>query len=156
MNRHKPHFAWGFYGHRATLYRDTIPHDGFNIIKKWIERNNADYFVVTSNIDGQFQKAGYDEERVYEVHGSIHWLQYLARCNDKIWRNDEVFQIDETTMRASASLPRCLSEAFDQIRGSAAGNVGIMARLLGAFQTIASLTTDQRRRQALVLCPHLS
>ncbi len=103
-----PHFAWGFYGHRTNLYRDAIPHDGFNIIKKWIEKNNAEYFVVTSNVDGQFQKAGYDEELVYEVHGSIHWLQCQARCNDKIWRNDETFHIDESTMRACDSLPQCI------------------------------------------------
>jgi len=102
-----PHFAWGFYGHRANLYRDTIPHDGFNIIKKWIEHNKAEYFVVTSNVDGQFQKAGYDEEQVYEVHGSIHWLQCQTRCNNKIWRNDEIFQIDETVMRALDPLPCC-------------------------------------------------
>jgi len=37
-----PHFAWGFYGHRTNLYRNTIPHDGFHIIKKWIEKNSAD------------------------------------------------------------------------------------------------------------------
>lgn len=103
-----PHFAWGFYGHRTNLYRDTIPHEGFHIIKKWIERNSAKYFVVTSNVDGQFQKAGYDEELMYEVHGSIHWLQCQARCNDTIWRNDEVFQIDDTTMRAADPLPRCI------------------------------------------------
>ena len=102
-----PSFAWGFYGHRANLYRDTIPHEGFRIIMKWIEQNNADYFVVTSNVDGQFQKAGYDEERIYEVHGSIHWLQCQARCNDTIWHNDGVFQIDESTMRASQPLPQC-------------------------------------------------
>jgi len=42
-----------------------------------------------------------------EVHGSIHWLQCQARCNDRIWRNEEVFQIDETTMRACDPLPRC-------------------------------------------------
>jgi NAD-dependent SIR2 family protein deacetylase len=102
-----PHFAWGFYGHRTNLYRDTIPHEGFHIIKKWIERNNADFFVVTSNVDGQFQKAGYDEERIYEAHGSIHWLQCQARCNNKIWRNEEIFRIDETTMRARDPLPRC-------------------------------------------------
>jgi len=102
-----PEFAWGFYGHRTNLYRDTIPHEGFHIIKTWIERNNADYFVVTSNVDGQFQKAGYDEERMYEVHGSIHWLQCQARCNDAIWRNDQQFRIDENTMRASLPLPLC-------------------------------------------------
>jgi NAD-dependent SIR2 family protein deacetylase len=103
-----PHFAWGFYGHRTNLYRVTIPHEGFHLIKKWIEHNSAEYFVVTSNVDGQFQKAGYDEERMYEVHGSIHWLQCQARCNDKIWRNDAVFQIDEATMRACDPLPRCI------------------------------------------------
>ncbi|MEI6306630.1 MAG: Sir2 family NAD-dependent protein deacetylase [Deltaproteobacteria bacterium] len=102
-----PHFAWGFYGHRTNLYRDTIPHEGFHIIRKWIDRNNADYFVATSNVDGQFQKAGYSEERIYEVHGSIHWLQCQARCNDAIWHNDEVFRIDENTMRAYDPLPLC-------------------------------------------------
>jgi NAD-dependent SIR2 family protein deacetylase len=103
-----PNFAWGFYGHRTNLYRETIPHNGFQIIQRWIERNNADYFVVTSNVDGQFQKAGYSDDRIYEAHGSIHWLQCQARCSDKIWQNDAVFQIDETVMRACDPLPRCI------------------------------------------------
>ena len=102
-----PHFAWGFYGHRTNLYRETIPHNGFRIIKKWIERNKAEYFVITSNVDGQFQKAGYDDDRIYEVHGSIHWLQCQACCNNKLWYNDAVFRIDETTMRACDPLPVC-------------------------------------------------
>lgn len=42
-----------------------------------------------------------------------------------------------------------LAEAFDQIRGNTAGNVALIARMLGALHTIGSLTTDQRRRQAL-------
>lgn len=103
-----PHFAWGFYGHRTNRYRDTIPHDGFTIIKKWIQHNKAEYFVVTSNVDGQFQKAGYDDEQIYEVHGSIHWLQCQTRCNDKIWRNNDIFRIDETVMRALDPLPCCI------------------------------------------------
>jgi len=102
-----PHFAWGFYGHRTNLYRDIIPHEGFHIIRKWIEHNNADYFVATSNVDGQFQKAGYDEERIYEVHGSIHWLQCQNRCSNSIWGNEALLTIDETTMRADDPLPRC-------------------------------------------------
>jgi NAD-dependent SIR2 family protein deacetylase len=102
-----PSFGWGFYGHRTNLYRDTVPHDGFHIIKKWIERNNADYFVVTSNVDGQFQKAGFAEERTLEVHGSIHWLQCQSPCNASIWENDEVIRIDEATMRARQPLPSC-------------------------------------------------
>jgi uncharacterized membrane protein len=42
-----------------------------------------------------------------------------------------------------------LAEAFDQIRGSAAGNVAVMARMLGAIDTIASLTVTPCHRRAL-------
>jgi uncharacterized membrane protein len=42
-----------------------------------------------------------------------------------------------------------LTEAFEQIRGSAEGNVAIMARMLSAFETLADLTTRPRRRRAL-------
>lgn len=101
-----PAFGWGFYGHRTNLYRSTVPHEGFHIIRKWIERNHADYFVVTSNVDGQFQKAGYADERLVEVHGSIHHLQCHKPCNCSIWPNDEVIPVDETSMRAR-HIPRC-------------------------------------------------
>jgi uncharacterized membrane protein len=42
-----------------------------------------------------------------------------------------------------------LAEAFDQIRGSAIGNAGIMVRMLGDLETLAGLTTSPRRRRAL-------
>jgi len=42
-----------------------------------------------------------------------------------------------------------LAEAFDQIRRSAEGNVAIMERMLGAIDTIASLTVSPCHRRAL-------
>jgi len=42
-----------------------------------------------------------------------------------------------------------LAEAFDQIRGSAAGNVAIMARMLSAFETLIDLTDRSNRRRAI-------
>ena len=42
-----------------------------------------------------------------------------------------------------------VAESFDQIRGSAIGNVAIMLRMLGALQTIASLTASPSRRRTL-------
>jgi len=47
------------------------------------------------------------------------------------------------------SFQSLLSEAFDQIRENAKGNLGIMLRMLGALRTIASLTANPGRRQAL-------
>ncbi len=101
-----PAFAWGFYGHRTNLYRETIPHKGFHILKSWIESKDAEYFVVTSNVDGQFQKAGYDEDRISEVHGSIHWLQCLTPCSSETWGNYETFRLDSESMRV-VRIPHC-------------------------------------------------
>lgn len=101
-----PAFGWGFYGHRTNLYRDTVPHEGFQIIRRWIDQKAATYFVVTSNVDGQFQKAGYAEEQILEVHGSIHWLQCSTPCCETIWPNHEQIPVDEISMRAG-HIPRC-------------------------------------------------
>jgi NAD-dependent SIR2 family protein deacetylase len=101
-----PAFGWGFYGHRARLYRETVPHEGFAILLRWIERLALPSFVVTSNVDGQFQKAGFAPERVLEVHGSIHHLQCSEPCSGSIWRNEEEVPVEEATMRARR-IPRC-------------------------------------------------
>jgi NAD-dependent SIR2 family protein deacetylase len=101
-----PAFGWGFYGHRTNLYRATVPHDGFGLVRRWIERFGLDSFVVTSNVDGQFQRAGFDPDRVLEVHGSIHHLQCTEPCTTAIWENREQIAVDETTMRAR-QIPVC-------------------------------------------------
>ena len=101
-----PAFGWGFYGHRLRLYRETAPHQGFQLLLGWMDRLALPGFVVTSNVDGQFQKAGFAEERVLEVHGSIHHLQCLAPCAGAIWENREEVPVDEATMRAR-HVPRC-------------------------------------------------
>ena len=56
------------------------------------------------------------------------------------------------TLRVIAIVPTfegLLAEAFDQIRASAEGNVAIMARMLGALNTIASLTVSPSHLRAL-------
>ena len=102
-----PGLGWGFYGHRARLYRATEPHAGFRVLRQWTERFGLAHFVVTSNVDGQFQKAGFDEERILEVHGSIHHLQCLGPCTGAIWSSREEVPVDSGTMRA-LRIPRCI------------------------------------------------
>ena len=98
-----PELAWGFYGHRLALYRDTAPHAGFAILAGW-----APSRVFTSNVDGQFQRAGWAEDTVGEVHGSIHHLQCLLPCRQAVWSADGlVVEVDPDTMRATGPLPGC-------------------------------------------------
>lgn len=70
-----PYRAWGFYGHRLNLYRQTIPHQGFKLLLKWAQNKSESSFIFTSNVDGHFQKAGFSEDQICECHGSIHHIQ---------------------------------------------------------------------------------
>lgn len=83
-----PKYAWKLFGSRIQLYKDTVPHSGFSVLKDWIAQYNLDYFILTSNVDGQFQKAGFDDRRIREVHGSVHYFQglYPEKCNT-VWIN---------------------------------------------------------------------
>ncbi len=106
--RQDPHLAWAFYGHRLNLYRTTVPHRGFAQLLALGASKPKGYFVFTSNVDGQFQKAGFSADRIVECHGSIHHSQCLAPCGDQIWEAvNEVVNIDESTFRALDPLPRC-------------------------------------------------
>ncbi|MBN8505012.1 MAG: hypothetical protein J0L58_11080 [Burkholderiales bacterium] len=107
----EPELAWGFYGHRLQLYRDTLPHAGFALLKAWGERLPGGAAVFTSNVDGQFQAAGFDT--VHECHGSIHWLQCLNGCGRPPEPADALRpDIDEATCRWRGVLPRCACGAL--------------------------------------------
>ena len=106
--RINPKRAWGFYGHRLDLYRSTVPHQGFSILKKLAERMPNGCFVATSNVDGQFQKAGFDPNRVLEIHGSIHFLQCLDGCREYVWSaNCLEPKIDSERCLWTGNLPTC-------------------------------------------------
>ena len=69
------------------------------------------FFVFTSNVDGQFQRAGFPSDRIVEVHGAIDWLQCTAECGIGIYEcdpsNTKPVEVDEQTMRAVGPLPSC-------------------------------------------------
>jgi NAD-dependent SIR2 family protein deacetylase len=103
-----PRLAWGFYGHRLNLYRRTDPHEGFFQLHEMVAPKHGGYFVFTSNVDGQFQKANYDEDNIVECHGSVHHLQCTEPCCDDIWDASQLeINIDETLLEATEPLPVC-------------------------------------------------
>lgn len=101
--------AWGFYGHRLNIYRQVIPHQGFTLLQAIGATLEHGTFVFTSNVDGQFQKAGIAQECTNEIHGSIHHLQCMdERCSIAIWSADNFNpRVDEETCRLTSELPSC-------------------------------------------------
>jgi NAD-dependent SIR2 family protein deacetylase len=106
-----PRLAWGFYGHRLKLYRRTVPHPGFAILRRIGAMLPQGAFVFTSNVDGQFQKAGFADHRISECHGSIHHLQCSADCTGDpgdIWPADDFDpEIDESECLLTGEWPLC-------------------------------------------------
>ena len=101
-----PNLAWAFYGHRLHLYRDTNPHAGFKTLLDLAKEKDDNYFVYTSNVDGQFQKAGFDQDKIVEVHGSIHHVQCRGACKG-IYKADNIFvEINMDKFQALA-IPLC-------------------------------------------------
>ena len=104
-----PKRAWGFYGHALALFRQTEPHNGFSLLKKWGERVPHGYGVFTSNVDEHFQKAGFDQSKINECHGSIFQLQCATPCIDDTWRADQFIpELDIENCLLQNSLPLCI------------------------------------------------
>jgi len=102
-----PQLAWAFYGHRLHLYRDTEPHEGFRKLLELSNTKKYGAYIFTSNVDGQFQKSGFSEEKMMECHGSIHHLQCIDNCQGMLWSADDTFVEIEEGFKAKEPLPAC-------------------------------------------------
>lgn len=50
---------------------------------------NKDYFVLTTNVDHCFQKAGFDKSRLFYTQGDYGLFQCSAPCHDKTYDNEQ-------------------------------------------------------------------
>jgi NAD-dependent SIR2 family protein deacetylase len=106
--RAEPRRAWGFYGHRLALYRKALPHPGHGLLRRWAATTRHGARVFTSNVDGHFEKAGFDTLHVDECHGSIHHLQCLAPCREAVWSAAQFAPVvDEARCELLGPLPAC-------------------------------------------------
>lgn len=62
-----------------SVYKDL-----YNIIK------DKDYFIITTNVDGQFLKGNFNKEKIFEVQGSYGKIQCQKACHNKLYDNTEM------------------------------------------------------------------
>jgi NAD-dependent SIR2 family protein deacetylase len=111
--REDPGLAWGFYGHRLNLYRATAPHTGFARLLAWCAAKPRGGYALTSNVDGQFQRAGFDPGRVVEAHGTIETWQCTGDCGAGLFpAAPATIAVDPVTFRAADPLPTCACGAL--------------------------------------------
>lgn len=72
---------------------------------------NKDYFVLTTNVDHQFQKAGFDKRRLFYTQGDYGLFQCPTPCHNRTYDNEAVirrmFEEQENMLVPSELVPRC-------------------------------------------------
>ncbi len=72
---------------------------------------DKDYFVITTNVDHQFQKAGFNKQRLFYTQGDYGLFQCATPCHQKTYDNEDVIKrmiAEQHDMRIpSALVPHC-------------------------------------------------
>ena len=72
---------------------------------------DKDYFVITTNVDHQFQKAGFDKQRLFYTQGDYGLFQCAKPCHQKTYDNEEMVKrmiAEQQDMRIPSELvPHC-------------------------------------------------
>ncbi len=72
---------------------------------------DKDYFVITTNVDHCFQKAGFDKTRLFYTQGDYGLFQCSVPCHDETYDNEELVRrmvAEQRDMRIPTELiPRC-------------------------------------------------
>ena len=72
---------------------------------------DKDYFVITTNVDHCFQKAGFEKKRLFYTQGDYGLFQCSEPCSEETWDNEESVRqmyFQQRDMRIPSSLiPRC-------------------------------------------------
>ncbi len=82
-----------------------VYHDLYNLVR------DKDYFILTTNVDHCFQKAGFEKRRLFYTQGDYGLWQCSKPCHKKTYDNETIVKqmvVEQENMRIPSSLiPRC-------------------------------------------------
>lgn len=101
---------WAYWSRYIAVNRyDDAPKPVYNKLFELV--NGKDYFVITTNVDHCFQKAGFDKKRLFYTQGDYGLFQCSEPCHKKTYDNEEVINkmvAQQKDMKIPmALLPRC-------------------------------------------------
>ena len=82
---------WGYWSKHALLNRFIPP--ALPLYKELYEIvKNKEYFVITTNVDHQFYKAGFAGERIFATQGDYGEIQCQKGCHQKVYNAEKLFK----------------------------------------------------------------
>lgn len=105
-----PEEHWAYWSRYIYINRYSDADNG--VYKKLFELvKNKDYFVLTTNVDHQFQKAGFDKKRLFYTQGDYGLFQCSVPCHNETYDNEKIIRkmfAEQENMRVPAELvPKC-------------------------------------------------
>lgn len=101
---------WGYWSKHALMNRFDPPAlplytELYDLVK------NKEYFVLTTNVDHQFYKAGFDEKRIFATQGDYGKIQCQKACHSKTYDAKDLFRKMDKARRdcliPSELVPKC-------------------------------------------------
>ena len=105
-----PEEHWAYWSRHIYCNRYT---DATNdVYKKLFELvKDRNYFVLTTNVDHQFQKAGFDKNRLFYTQGDYGLFQCSEPCHNETYDNEKIVRrmfAEQKNMRVPSELvPKC-------------------------------------------------
>ena len=101
---------WAWWSRHILINRyEKAPKPVYENLLKLVKDRN--YFVITTNVDHQFQKAGFDKNRLFYTQGDYGLFQCSRACHNKTYDNrNEILRMvsEQNDMRIpSVLIPRC-------------------------------------------------
>lgn len=101
---------WGYWSKHALLGGADIP--ALPLYRQMYELlKDKNYFVLTTNVDEQFRKAGFDKDRIFATQGSYERIQCKRACHFKTYNAVDMFrQMDQARKDCcvpSYMVPKC-------------------------------------------------
>ncbi len=118
----KDMYSGGFY-HFESLEEHWAYWSRYVFINRYMDSDNGtykklfelvkdkNYFVLTTNVDHQFQKAGFDKHKLFYTQGDYGLFQCSEPCHNKTYDNEEIIRrmfTEQKNMRIPSELiPKC-------------------------------------------------
>ena len=105
-----PEEHWAYWSRYIRINRYTdAPKPVYEELLRLVK--DKDYFVITTNVDHCFQKAGFDKKRLFYTQGDYGLFQCSEPCCQETWDNEAVIRqmvAEQKDMKIpSALIPRC-------------------------------------------------
>lgn len=105
-----PEEKWAYWARHILVNRYEVSPAPLYLELLRIARRKP-YFVITTNVDGQFELAGFPRERIFAVQGDYRYFQCARACHDTLYDNQrQVREMAASTRECkipSELVPKC-------------------------------------------------